>query len=128
MSSNNLLKDTVWVALGGAVGGGLRFLLGQIPLIGSLPWMTMLINWLGAFCLAFLGTYLSENDSPFKPWESVIGTGVLGGFTTFSTMILNYYQESLWVGIIYLLATVVGGMIMVRIGQQSAHKVGGQHV
>ncbi|WEV54494.1 CrcB family protein [Leuconostocaceae bacterium ESL0723] len=111
------------VALGGCLGGGLRYLLGQIPFWGPLPLTTLLINWVGSFALALLGVYLAEHDDVSYLWPSFVGTGILGGFTTFSTMILQVYQQyhlSPVIAIAYLVASLVGAIVLIDL----AHGLG----
>ncbi|WP_454730244.1 fluoride efflux transporter FluC [Cellulosimicrobium protaetiae] len=80
------------VALGGAVGTTARALLEQAfaPVPGSWPWpwTTFWINLAGSFVLgALLETLL--RSGPDAGWRRGVrlgcGTGVLGGFTTYST-------------------------------------------
>lgn len=54
----------------------------------ALPWGTILINVTGSFALGFLAGLVMRGQAP----ESVIlvlGTGFLGGYTTFSTASLE---------------------------------------
>ena len=53
-----------------------------------LPYATLLINLSGAF---FLGFVYAKNLSPF--WYALLGTGVLGGYTTFSTLNVELLKE-----------------------------------
>lgn len=72
------------VALGGAAGSVLRWgLEGWVDGGSGDPWGTLLVNTLG--CL-FMGALLTWNRLPSVPgWaQPMLGTGVLGGFTTFS--------------------------------------------
>lgn len=74
------------VALGGAAGSLLRWfvdlLLPVLP--GSLPWGTLLVNVLGS---AVLGVVVVVLDSGVGSGvhRAFFSTGVVGGFTTFST-------------------------------------------
>ncbi|WP_350258885.1 CrcB family protein [Scrofimicrobium sp. R131] len=73
----------IWlVGLGGAIGAALRFAidfyLGQLFSRPS-PWVTMFINITGSFVLGVFAGSLSG------PWLTVLGTGLMGGYTTFST-------------------------------------------
>jgi CrcB protein len=72
------------VALGGGVGAGLRYLvdLGAAALFGArFPWGTLLINVTGSFALGMLSGAVAAAEV-----LAVIGTGVLGGYTTFSAV------------------------------------------
>jgi len=73
------------VALGGAVGALGRFgLSSAFPDVArSFPWTTFAINVAGSFVLALLPTFAVVRRRPLLP--PLLGTGVLGGFTTLST-------------------------------------------
>ncbi|KAI3473430.1 hypothetical protein Pfo_030954 [Paulownia fortunei] len=123
---SGFLTELIVVGIGGAIGGSARYLLGLVPIIGAMPVMTMLINWVGTFLLASLGAYLANRESRLQPWQTFIGTGVIGGFTTFSTMILQVNQQALTSmtnAIIYVVLTLGGGLIMLKIGQKFGRKV-----
>lgn len=51
---------------------------------GALPWGTISINLSGSFLLGLL-TGLVAGNLLSPAWQVAIGTGLLGGFTTFST-------------------------------------------
>lgn len=78
------------VALGGAVGALLRFGLGElIPEQGmKFPWTTLLVNLSGSAALGLLvGIAAVRTKTP--SWVvPTLGTGLLGAYTTFSTVIL----------------------------------------
>ncbi|MBR0648589.1 CrcB family protein [Roseomonas terrae] len=86
--------DFLWVGLGGGLGSLLRWQAGK--LVGrrfSLPsWAaTLVINVTGAFVIAYISALLAMG------WEERYGsfvasfvlTGIIGGYTTFSTMQLD---------------------------------------
>jgi CrcB protein len=70
-------------SIAGGAGASLRLIVdGVVRSLagGRLPWGTLLINVSGSFALgALLGA------EPSAPVATVVGTGLLGGFTTFST-------------------------------------------
>jgi fluoride exporter len=71
------------VALGGAVGGLLRWALGEmVPPSDGFPWTTFGINVTGAFLLALLPAVAAVRAR--RALAVALGPGVLGGFTTFS--------------------------------------------
>lgn len=122
------LTEMVIVSLGGGIGGSLRYLLHFVPGVGPLPVMTMMINWSGTFFLACLGAYLVQRASRLASWQTFIGTGIIGGYTTFSTMILQYFQlttTSLVWAVSYLLLTVIGGLAFLRLGTWCGRWLGG---
>jgi fluoride exporter len=70
------------VALGGAVGSVLRYLM--VAAIGA-PWGTAAVNVLGSFLIGLLFVGLGARDG----WQLFLMTGLLGGFTTFSAFSLD---------------------------------------
>lgn len=72
------------VALGGAVGASLRWCLELLLPVQGWPWVTLLTNVLGCAALAWLVAHAARHPHP--AWVGpAVGTGLLGGFTTFST-------------------------------------------
>lgn len=52
---------------------------------GSWPWATFSVNLVGALLLAWLTTRLNEVVAPTRYWRLLLGTGLCGALTTFST-------------------------------------------
>lgn len=80
------------VMAGGAIGAGLRFLLGRFALhqFGSgLPWGTLGANILGGLAMGVLAGLLARFGGGGEGWRLFIGVGILGGFTTFSAFSLE---------------------------------------
>ncbi len=71
------------MAVGGAAGAVLRFLLGEVAADGGgFPWTTFAINVVG--CTLLAGLELLPLARRSETWGAGIGPGLLGGFTTFS--------------------------------------------
>lgn len=70
------------VALGGALGASLRWLL---LLLWPAPWMVMAINVAGSFVIGALAGWVATRPL----WLLFLLPGLLGGFTTFSTFSLD---------------------------------------
>lgn len=70
---------------GGALGAVLRWGLElAVPTTAGWPWGTLLVNVLG--CAAMAGLLLVGEHRSYPAWvRPGLGTGLLGGFTTFST-------------------------------------------
>lgn len=86
----------LWVALGSALGGCLRYGLGRAVMQATpgLPWTTILINVLGSFVIGFFGT-LTLTGSRYAVPEAVrifVMVGICGGFTTFSAFSLETFE------------------------------------
>ncbi|WP_442806993.1 MULTISPECIES: fluoride efflux transporter CrcB [unclassified Streptomyces] len=75
------------VALGGALGACARYwasLIWTTP-PGGFPWTTLLVNVVGCAVIGVFMAVVSEVRSVHRLVRPFFGTGVLGGFTTFST-------------------------------------------
>ncbi|MDG4857408.1 fluoride efflux transporter CrcB [Streptomyces sp. T-3] len=75
------------VAVGGAIGAGARYgasLVWPTPQ-GTFPWTTLLVNAVGCAAMGILMVVLTEGRPRHPLLKPFFGTGVLGGFTTFST-------------------------------------------
>jgi CrcB protein len=109
---------TLWVGLGGALGTMARYQLDgwiQRRLGSGFPWGTLAINVLGSFLLVLL-MHLALRTEILRPEVRItLTTGVLGGFTTYSTFnyeTLRYLQEGAWgLGVLNLAATLLGCLL-----------------
>ena len=79
-----VLTVVLVVAAGGAVGACLRAAVGDLAPTaeGAFPWPTLLVNVAGSALLALLPALAAVRRRPLLP--PLLGTGVLGGFTTLS--------------------------------------------
>lgn len=81
--------DVAQVVAGAGIGGGLRYALGGWIAErwgASFPWHTLAINVGGAFLLGILMALNLERGVGSPSLRLLVGVGVLGGFTTFSTL------------------------------------------
>ena len=83
------MLNLLLVGCGGFIGSALRYLVGLLAhsLAGSAayPYGTLAVNILGCMAIGFLGG-IAENRQLFSPeMRLFVFTGMLGGFTTFST-------------------------------------------
>lgn len=56
---------------------------------GEWPWSTFVANTVGCFALALLLAVLVSTSHAARRVRLLVGTGLLGGFTTFSTFALD---------------------------------------
>ncbi len=97
ISSMTQMTATINVALGGAAGAVLRYQLGRgmTRVFGpqsmlAFPWATLAVNVLGSLAMGVLAGYLARVGSANgEQWRLLIGIGLLGGFTTFSSFSLE---------------------------------------
>ena len=88
----DLKKDLLPVIIGGALGTALRILLDIILSLVFATFslaITMLINAVGSFVLGFLVAGLWAKPKTPRWFKVGIGPGLLGGFTTFSGVMLQ---------------------------------------
>ncbi|MGW5739204.1 MULTISPECIES: fluoride efflux transporter CrcB [Streptomyces] len=88
--------DGVWsvvaaVAVGGAIGASARYGASLIwpTAPGTFPTTTLLVNVVGCAVMGAFMVLLTEARTPHRLLRPFFGTGVLGGFTTFSTYALD---------------------------------------
>jgi CrcB protein len=116
------MLDLLLVAVGGAIGSGLRHLtnIGALRLVGpNYPWGTMAINIVGSFVMGLFIAILMRRGGP-NELRLFVATGILGGFTTFSAFSLDF--ATLWErgttlpAFGYALATVIGAISALFLG------------
>jgi fluoride exporter len=119
------------VMIGGAIGTALRYQAGRLSLalLGpGFPWGTWFINLSGGLLMGVLAGVLARIASPSgESWRLLIGVGVLGGYTTFSTFSLeaaNMIQRGDWgPAILYVSTSAVGAILMLFAGLAIARMV-----
>ncbi|QZQ54240.1 CrcB family protein [Curtobacterium sp. TC1] len=112
------------VALGGAIGTAVRAVLADVfPAHDGISWVILVINVVGAFCLGLLLEALAHRGPDVggrRTLRLFVGTGVLGGFTTYSTLADDTAQlldVGRWgAGSGYALLSVVLGLAAVALG------------
>jgi CrcB protein len=106
------------IGLSGAVGAIARFLLDGVvsARAGSIfPWGTLVVNLTGAFALGFVTGKLSGDA------QLLVGTGLLGGYTTFSTWMFESHRlgedGELRRGLLNLVGSLALGILAVWLGR-----------
>ena len=124
------MRALLLVMLGGAIGTALRYgvtlaVAGPSPPLGAFPWPTLLVNAVGCFGIGVLAETIPDRAILGVPARLVVGTGVFGGFTTYSafnTEILRLAERgdttraALYLGAT-LVVCVVAGIAGVALGR-----------
>lgn len=123
------LWPALLVGMGGAAGSIARW---SVSLLiydlwkHSIPWATLAVNLSGCFIIGLAwGIMGNFGGSPLL--KVFILTGVLGGFTTFSTFsleILFLVRQNQWfTAVLTVCASNIGGLILTTLGMMLAHRL-----
>jgi len=120
------------VCLGGAVGTAARYLLGvsiQGAFGPTFPVGTLSVNLIGSFFISML-MYLGVDKGVISTnVRIVLCTGVMGGFTTYSSFNFEtmrlFQQGSILLGFINIGGTLVGCLVMGALGLLAGRLIGG---
>jgi fluoride exporter len=121
------VRTIVAIAIAGALGALARYGVDGFVsrrLLGAFPWGTFVVNITGAFVLGLLMTLMTEQLST-APWlRSALTIGLLGAYTTFSTLSYETYRllEDGAVGLAAanMLGSMAAGLFAVYLGVVAA--------
>jgi len=107
------------VAAGGAAGAAARYLIGQgwpTP-AGAFPASTLAVNIIGCALIGVLMVLITDVWTRQRLLRPFLGTGVLGGFTTFSTYTVDIQRlvagAHLGTALLYLALTPLSALLAV---------------
>lgn len=114
-----------YVGIGGVIGSLLRYLVAVVCtswIVGEFPFGTLTANLFGSFLLGFLTIHFHFLSDWPAHMKTAITTGIIGSFTTFSTfsveMVKLIESEHFTFALTYFLISSIGGLLLVRLGQQ----------
>lgn len=118
-----MIRNLLFIALGGAIGSVLRYLttVWTVKLIGQ-NWFfsgTTAANIIGCFLIGVIATVLHEKGLMDNSIKLFLIVGFLGGYTTFSSFGLEGFEIasiSLQKGLIYMGFQVITGFLSVWAG------------
>ncbi len=117
------------VAIGGAFGATLRYLINISPLANlfeKFPFPTFFINIVGSFFIGFLLVLFTDKLAGSETWRLALTIGFLGAFTTFSTFELEIFElvreRYFTTAFLYLFLSVSIGFVGVLAGVWLAKK------
>jgi CrcB protein len=120
-----MIRELAAVAVGGALGTGMRFALDLAFATkdGLFPVSTLIANIVGSFVLAVVVAELWEK---LPDWTRAgLGAGLLGSFTTFSALAVAFVHlasaDQWLLALIYVTATMVLGLAAAALGLRLGH-------
>ncbi len=116
------LRTLIALLAGGFVGTALRAQLADAwahdPT--SWPWATLVVNVVGTFVLGVVVALLRTRPTASLYWRPLLGTGLCGGLTTFSTLQLELVRmaeaDAVGLAVAYLAVSLVLGLAAVAAG------------
>jgi fluoride exporter len=122
-------RELAAVFVGGAIGTVARAALAVFaaPHPDQWPWPTFVVNIVGAFLLGYFTTRLLERLPVSSYQRPLLGTGICGGLTTFSTMqvetvrMLEHGAYGLAAG--YTVASIIAGLAAVYLATVLVRRV-----
>lgn len=104
------------VAVGGVFGACARYGAGLLwpTAVGAFPWTTFWINVTGSAAMGVLMVLITERTGAHPLVRPFLGTGVLGGYTTFSTYAVDAQRlidgDRVGTALLYLVGTLVAAL------------------
>lgn len=118
-----MIMTVVLIGLGAAVGANARFFMSEWALArwgSGFPYGTMLINVLGSLLIGVVLALAQVSPLITQPVRLLLVTGLLGGFTTFSTFSFEAYtllsKGRVLAALGYAGSSVVLGLLGVALG------------
>ncbi|NTV40176.1 MAG: CrcB family protein [Demequinaceae bacterium] len=101
------------VFVGATAGGAARLGIDQALDLGAWSWDIVAINLIGSALLGALMGWFAVHDAPW--WIPGLGAGVLGGFTTFSSMAAPHPDAPV-PGFVLLIGTLLCASLAAALG------------
>lgn len=121
----------VALGCGGALGAVARYAVARgIPTeAGRFPWDTFAVNLSGSLVLGFLLVFVVERVPRDRWARPVVGTGIIGAYTTFSTFTVEAVElvrhGDPAVAAVYVATSLVAGLLVAWAGMTAARAVAG---
>lgn len=118
------------VAVGGSAGSAARY---EVALLlphdagTGVPWATLAVNAVGCLLIGVLIVLVEGRHPLLRP---LLGVGVLGGFTTFSTYAVDAVvladRGAVWTAAAYVAGTLVTALAAVSCGVYATRRLAGR--
>lgn len=126
------MLNLLLVGCGGFIGSVLRYLTGHLvhALLrhATFPYGTLAANVLGCFFIGLLGGIASQHTELSSATRLFLFTGVLGGFTTFSTFSFDTFSmlqaggpQAVLLAMVHILSHLFLGLLAVYFGHYISH-------
>ncbi|WP_312095723.1 CrcB family protein [Niallia sp.] len=110
----------IYVGLGGVIGSIIRYLVGQFPFPHEFPLQTLVINIIGSFLLGWFTSAIIKKQRIKSEFATAIGTGMIGSFTTLSTLSMDTVNlitaGSYLLACEYVLGSAIFGFVFASMG------------
>ncbi|KZS79402.1 camphor resistance protein CrcB [Mycobacterium kansasii] len=122
-------RELAAIFAGGALGALARAALATlaVPDPARWPWPTFTVNIVGAFLVGYFTTRLLERLPLSSYRRPLLGTGLCGGLTTFSTMqveTVRMLEHGHWVlAVAYTVVSIVLGLLAVQLATGVVRRV-----
>ncbi|PIC76533.1 fluoride efflux transporter CrcB [Sporosarcina sp. P19] len=126
-SGREHMRKRLYIGVAGAFGASTRLLVGQLLIVsGSFPVATFLVNIVGTFILCYIVERARLGGSLSPLAVTVITTGFLGAFTTFSAVSVETVEllSDGFFGLAgaYVGSSLLGGLAMATLGFSLARR------
>jgi len=123
--------NLLYVAIGGGLGAVGRYSLGlAFERVGGsgFSYSTMVANIIGSFLMGLLVVWLLGKGEAAESYRLLLGVGLLGGFTTFSSFSLeamNLLKQGMGPFLAYVLASVIISLLAIAMGLYLGRQIWG---
>jgi CrcB protein len=122
-------REVAAIFVGGALGTLLRAALSEAfpQSATNWPWPTFIVNVVAAFLLGYFVTRLQERLPLSSYRRPLLGTGLCGGLSTFSTMQVELLKMvdagAYWLALGYAIASVAAGYAAIHVATGAVRRV-----
>ncbi|PIC69132.1 fluoride efflux transporter CrcB [Sporosarcina sp. P16b] len=122
------MRERMYIGVAGAFGASTRLLIGHLLIVSaSFPIATFLVNMMGTFILCYIVERARLLGSLSSLAVTVITSGFLGAFTTFSAVSVETVEllsdGFFGLAVAYVFSSLLGGLAMAALGFSFARRL-----